>query len=71
MSTEYRGYLGFSDYDIERRFAKDGQPDSWVFEHKEYNGPPDRRAGYGPTLKDVHTQIAELEADREEMECAG
>ncbi len=60
----------YKDYVLEQRYT-DGQPYSWVFEHKDYDGTGDRRAGHGTALVDVCRQIDEQIADREEMECAG
>lgn len=48
----YRGYV------LEHQYA-DGQPDSWVFCHKEYDGPGDKRLGHGPSLAAICRGIDE------------
>lgn len=44
---------------------KDGQPDSWMASHEDYDGPEDPRCFAGPTKGDVIDQINEYHEEGE------
>lgn len=60
---------GIEEYEFTRRY-KDGQPDSWVAVHRDYDGAPidsfgppaDDRCFFGPNTWDVIEQIGEHNA---------
>lgn len=63
MKVHYKNYL------IERKWVSKGdpQPDEWVYEHVEYDGPEDYRCGFCETFDACKREIDDLIRDTDDV----